>query len=449
MGSSPVWPPPLLNPPAIGAGSYPACVRVIIPRMAGLDPGKDSRAAEGLPVVACLDGFRGAAILGVVLVHQLFILVDPRSDAGLIFAYGPLPNALDALFIISGFVLYLPAAARGGNLGPSRNFLLRRGARLIPGFYLAILTIIVLIWIWPLANAPAQPSAGELAAHVTLIHTPLYMFDKDFPLGFVIDGPLWTLSLEVGFYLLLPLVAARFYRHPFVWLGVAVAITTAWKLAAENIVAIHDFLGLDVPPEDLFHFYRASYSQLPAFLPQFALGMLAAWLLVKLPERYPRETLRRHAVPVQIASLVAFGFLGYLFGREALNFLAFGPGVARASVWLTLAIPLALAALMLATAFAPPRAQFPLAHPAARWFGDISYGVYLIHYPVILFYVALAKRAFGADTFMIDFWVAAPLTLAGSIAFGYLSARLVEQPIRRWAHRFGARASGRPSGFSG
>ena len=414
-------------------------IEAIRPRP-GLDPGKEARAAAGLPIVPALDGFRAMAIFSIVLLHLIGVFVNPGGDVARILTYGPLPNAVDILFILSGFVVFLPTVARGGEFGPVGGYAIRRAARLLPAYWLAIGLVVAMIAIWPTAQTPTMPSPMEIGAHVMGLQVPVHFFDQDFLLGLGIDGPLWTLSLEVTFYLLLPLVAGAYFRHPFIGLAIAAAITIGWKLGAENLGDIVTALGFAPSPERLNFTQFAAYGQFPSFAVQFGLGMTAAWLLVKLPERVGPELLARGAVWVQAISLIALVPLLWLFGRFAIDGAALAPTQARGDILLTLAIPVAIAAFMLATAFAPRRLQMPFALPAARSLGDIGYGVYLMHFPLILFYTALAsKLSDGAFGVLTSFWVGAPVLLALSIGYGYLSGRYLEQPIRRWAHRYGYR----------
>jgi peptidoglycan/LPS O-acetylase OafA/YrhL len=115
------------------------------------------------------------------------------------------------------------------------------------------------------------------------------------------------------------------------------------------------------------------------------------------------------------------------------------PTIARNEIWLALSIPIAITAFMLATAFAPWRAQAPFATRWVRKLGDISYGIYLIHFPVILILPAVLI-AIGLTGVSSSFWILTPIAVALSVGYGYLSGHYLEQPIRRWAHRFGRRA---------
>lgn len=404
-----------------------------------IDAGKESRLAEGLPIVPALDGFRAAAIFAIVFLH---LIPTPEGSLGRILTLGPLPNAIDVLFIISGFVVFLPTVARGGEFGPLIPYAIRRGARLLPAYWLAIGLVILMLAAWPSSPQPALPGLSDIGAHIIGLHVPIHFFDSDFLLGFGIDGPLWTLSLELTFYLLLPFVAGAFFRHPFAGLVIAIAITVGWKLGAQNIGEVSRLLGLAPAPERLVYTQNAAYGQFPAFTAQFAMGMMAAWLLVRLPQRFEPALLARRAVWVQAGSALALIGLCYMFGRFGLDGNPLASTQARKDILLTLALPAAIAAFMLATAFAPPRLQRPFSLPLARSLGDISYGVYLIHLPLFLFYAAAVNNLPASlNEIVTSFWVYAPLIIAVSIGYGYASARFLEQPIRRWAHRYGHRGA--------
>ena len=102
------------------------------------DPGKAWRRGHRIPVVPSFDGYRAYAILGVVLFHVFQVsgvYAAAGSSALGVLLWGVLPRCLDALFIISGFVIYLPTAARDGNFGPISSFAIRRVCRLVPAYY--------------------------------------------------------------------------------------------------------------------------------------------------------------------------------------------------------------------------------------------------------------------------------------------------------------------------
>jgi peptidoglycan/LPS O-acetylase OafA/YrhL len=94
---------------------------------------------------------------------------------------------------------------------------------------------------------------------------------------------------------------------------------------------------------------------------------------------------------------------------------------ARQSLWLAVATPAAFGALVLTAAGSGARWAD---NAPARWLGKVSFGVFLFHFMVMLFLV----NALGVER---DFALVLPLGIAGSLAAGYLSWRLIEQPARR------------------
>ena len=414
--------------------------------MAGIeDPGKEFRAAQGIPIIPSLDGFRAFAILGIVALHLAGAYLTPLSSTERLITYGILPNFVDILFILSGFVVFLPTVARHGDFGRVGPYAIRRAARLMPAFWLAIVVTVALILLWPASPAPAFPSASSLGLHAIAMHQPAGFLDADFVTGLGINGPMWTLSLEVTFYLLLPLIASLYFRHPLIGLALACLITVGWKVGAENIADVARFLGFEPSAERLTAARLSAMGQFPAWAFHFGLGMTAAWALVRLRERRAPEWLAKRAAWVQAGALLALVPLLYQFGTFAETGNPLAPTIARTDILLTLAIPAAIAAFMLATALAPRRLQAPFAAPRVRRLGDISYGIYLIHFPAILFVGALIGTSdSGLADALTHFWILALIVIVISVAYGYLSGRYLEQPIRRWAHRFGRRAEKAP-----
>ena len=415
------------------------------------DPGKESRSASGIPVVPAFDGYRAYAILGIVLLHVLsFSGVLARSSGGWFvqLAQGTLGQMVDVLFIISGFVVFLPTVARQGEFGSVKAYGIRRAARLVPAYWLMLGIVLLLLEVVSRNPPVALPSVESVGFHFAFLQTPAAMFDN-LPLGFGIDAPVWTLSLEVTFYAILPLVAAWYFRRPLVGLAAAAAITAGWHEALVHYGDVTSFLGVDPSDRTSFRVQTSALSQFPFFAFSFAAGMTAAWAYVRLRERHTEETLLRRASVVQVASLVALAVFAYLIGRKAVGAgVLFGGEAGRRPAILALGYTASLATLMVATALGAYRWQRPFANAGVRRLGDISYGTYLVHL-VILSYpvVALSPSTSGGhggilrlgDGTIGDFVLVAAAVFPLSVLYGYLSARFLEQPIRRWAHRYGRR----------
>jgi peptidoglycan/LPS O-acetylase OafA/YrhL len=181
--------------------------------------------------------------------------------------------------------------------------------------------------------------------------------------------------------------------------------------------------------------YAAGYWQFPVFAFSFGAGMTGAWAYVRLRERYTPEQLARHVGWVQFVSLISLAVFCYLVGHDPAN---------RYTPIIALGFTGSLTTLMVATALGPMRWQRPFAHPFARWLGDISYGMYLIHaviatYAFNLLFTPATPPPIRGDGSFGTFVGLAALVLPLTVLYGYLSGRYLEQPIRRWAQRFGRR----------
>jgi peptidoglycan/LPS O-acetylase OafA/YrhL len=406
----------------------------------GIDPGKSWRGEHGIPIVPIFDGYRAAAIIGVVLFHVfqasgVFAVLD--DSFGGTIAWGLLPHSLDVLFIVSGFVIYLPTVARHGDFGRVSSFAIRRTARLVPAYYVVL--CIALVLLATIGTELPYPGAGEVAAHFGVIQTPALLWDEGFSLGLGVVPPVWTLSVEVGFYVVLPFVAAAYFRRPFVGLAIAAGVVALWYVIGTNSADVADFFGLDLSTAAQARIDTFYASQFPAWVSALAAGMTGAWAYVRLRDRLEPALLERRALVVTAAATLLFAVIVYLAGHDAVNDPNPLTGLfARQSLALSLAYPLVLAVVLVGLALTPRWVQFPLANSPMRWTGDISYAIYLIHFAVI--WVALQELSLSQDGSLAALAAWCALVYPLSVVYAYLSARFVERPVRRWAHQFGRRA---------
>lgn len=91
--------------------------------------------------------------------------------------------------------------------------------------------------------------------------------------GFIVNQPLWVLSMDAGFYVVLPLIASAYLRRPLSGLAVALAVSAVWWAA---FIEPHTPAAAQEKLDWLV--------QLPLFLADFACGMTAAWAFVRLRE---------------------------------------------------------------------------------------------------------------------------------------------------------------------
>jgi peptidoglycan/LPS O-acetylase OafA/YrhL len=201
----------------------------------------------------------------------------------------------------------------------------------------------------------STPVWQELLTHLLFIHT---WWQSTYG---SINGVLWTLAVEVEFYLLFPLVWFCFRRRPLVTAGAMILVALAWRTWTAHCCFATTFPVLA--------------ENLPGYLDLFACGMLCAWAYVKFGERI-RGSRWTWAMPVfALAGVVALGELLFaIFGyRLAPNWEIAGMLRTRALYGIAFAV------IAFASLCSPRVWQVLLANPPLRFLAVISYNLYLYH----------------------------------------------------------------------
>lgn len=374
--------------------------------------------------VPAMDGFRALAILWIFLLHAWVDSGHAPMDNGIFrFFISEGFFGLDILFILSGFVIFLPAALNRGNLGSKGAYALRRFARIAPAYYLALVLALALHrWVAPGYPVP-QPwesltGLKNFVSHLLFLQT--YTQSATSPIGFGIVPVVWTLTLEATFYVLLPLVARRFYRHPFVWLAAALAGAELWQ----RVVVPAGFTISTIPTIRLINLVCS----FPTYMGHFALGMTGAWVFARFRHRTVSDQGRMAVVAVQVLS--GAGLLALMIDRAPTALATRYYMVERVDTGFATVL---LATFMASTAMAPRLFQWPFANRLLAGLGDTSYGVYLTHF--ILLGIAgtlLGVKGDGSNVALAEMIF---FTLPPALALGWISCRFLEQPARLWARQ--------------
>lgn len=253
--------------------------------------------------------------------------------------------SVDFLFVVSGFVLFLPAVARR-SFGSVRSYAMRLAGKIVPSYYVSILITLVVLAMIP-AWYPARDDAAAVVAHLLFLQVP-FSWES---VGLGSNLLWWSLSTIAAFYVLLPLVAGRYLRHPVVGLLLAISISVAWQLQ----FGLHDARWA---------------AGLPRFLDDFAIGMTAAVVCVAARRRLSPQRLRRACTWLLVPAGAVLLYLLDLVGD------AVARGDARRyeeSPLLSLTVAATFAVLLVATAFLPRALQWPFSNRISRWLGDISF----------------------------------------------------------------------------
>lgn len=380
------------------------------------------RAGTYVPV---MDGFRGLAVLWIVLGHAKWRLQAPPPTDFDPFNYPFTASyfGVDLLFVVSGFVLFLPALQNGGSLGATKSYALRRAARIVPAFYAALVLSYLVAW-----------KVGELRSGIgiSLSHA-LFLAPYAHPredLGFGVNSPLWTMSVEVIFYAVLPLVAKWYRRHPITGLGLAIALSEGWHMLTVRLDGVLDLLGITWTSAATNQAqYRMAHA-FPGFATQFAVGMTAAWIYIRVRDRSEDDERRALFPAVAVASALGVIAVAGLRGWE----------VAQGSVgfydhWtLTLDRTFLFGALVCSTALSTRVVQWPFANEGSRFIGTVCYGMYLSHLPLI--YLLIPGLGFDTSvTTRADLFVLTAAVVPLSLALGIVSYTFIEEPFRKFVRR--------------
>ncbi|MBY0273801.1 acyltransferase [Candidatus Binatia bacterium] len=383
-------------------------------------------------MVPAIDGLRGLAALLVAIFH-CWVFTDAPLGGGdlraLVAAFG---RGVDFFFVISGFVLFLPVVRHGGVFGDVRAYLVRRIARIVPAYYASLLIQAFTVrWLtgFPL---PFTTLGGWI---VIVAH--LLFLQHELPaslaraagfwgnvMGFGVNGVVWSLSVEALFYLTLPLVAAAFFRRPLRAVVLAVVASVVWRALALTAPALLSSTSNAAAAPRLL-------DQFPAYLGHFAFGMAAAMTYV----RVVRERLWR--LPAPATAVLATLLCGVLAWSLVVHGHGMGRSLTMARQLQEIAPALVFALLLALAAIAPVGPLALLARGAMRWLGDVSYGVFLWHQPLIL--VARRHLHVVRDKGDASFVLMLLLVIPASLLLGWLSRRYVEEPAIAWARRWSER----------
>lgn len=333
-----------------------------------------------------LDGLRSVAVYLVLLFH-----------AGTT-AFGGGFVGVDLFFVLSGFLVSHVIWAEVDRAGTFHLgwFYARRVRRLLPA---AVLVIVATAAIQLLVASSPQRAGMVRDGQSALVYLSNWQFIADARDYFAADGTdtspflhFWSLSIEEQFYVVLPLLLLllmRLRRH-----------TSVMLLVLSGLVASSVALQVWHAQSDPTYAYYATETRVY----QLAAGVLLA-LITRLFEIRGRLGIALAVLGVAGIVVVGSGLVDVTPSNRGL-----------------LATAAAVAAI--AGLYAAPNgpAARLLALPMPRYLGQISYGTYLWHWPVIL----VTREVFAVRPLVVA-------AIAGLMATGLaaLSYEVFERPIRR------------------
>jgi peptidoglycan/LPS O-acetylase OafA/YrhL len=360
-------------------------------------------------------GVRGIVSLWILIGHLFFSPIYDMSYVvrdGLGLGYDILLFyflGVDVFLMMSGCVLYLGYRAYFEQPTKSKQidlFFLHRLARLYPLYVICI----VIIGVFHLVGIPHPVFSGmeeQIFAQwkITLLLNLLLMNAWGiFPVASW-NEPSWTLSVFMLLYVIFPNMVAllRFApKHPFALVVLIFALIAGYHMGREMMASPSQSDGTGAIMRGMVFF---TIGCLIARI--YHSGGLAAWRWNII-------------LPLAFATFIAL--------MVAWN---------RASQFPMTVFHCLYPVLLLGMLYARGRVSVLFANPVAVWFGGISYGIYLLHYPLCL----LIKYALGdvlhglsSGNAWADMWLHLPL-IAFICGVAWISERFFETPCHRFIKR--------------
>ena len=332
--------------------------------------------------IAALDGVRGLAILGVLVMHSLYIgpllgldvMAHPYARVAWLGWSG-----VDVFFVLSGFLITAILVRSKGSPRYFRNFYMRRALRIFPLYYLVVGLLLFAL--------PDRAAGGDdVLPHLLYYQNFRYAFPHG-PQDPALEVT-WSLAIEEQFYLLWPLL---------VWL------LSLRGLRALCVALILGAVGLRL-------LLVAQGVERTHFLTPCRLDTLAAGALLAVSPR-PPAWLGWLAAPLGVAGLIATAFSCGVS-------LPVAPAMQQVGLVCTLLMGVGVLTLARSSAVLQPVFSFaPL-----RLLGAYSYCIYLTHMLVVE-RLASELQALGPElAAALQGWP--PVLLTGAFTLAVVAASL-------------------------
>lgn len=333
-----------------------------------------------------VDGLRALAVLIVVLFHIGF----KGFGGGFI--------GVDIFFVISGYLISrnIIYDIEAGKF-TFKEFYIHRARRIFPAMYATMLFSLIAGFLI-FSQIDLQNFGASLVYASAALQNIFFWHQTDYWDTSKDYKPIlhfWSLAVEEQFYFFWPLFiflfARALRRHKGKALGITIFIISIVSLAASQYCLSHNMM--------------AAFYLTPFRVFEFGIGALLLWLS-PFTARMP-NTMKEIVV---VLSTIAIGFAVKCYSEK----MAF-PGVA--------ALLPCIAAGAIIAARSARYSGWIYRNRVAVWIGFISYSLYLVHWPLIVFFKYTHLT-------VITHWQKREL-LVVSFAVAYLMYRFIERTFRR------------------
>ncbi|MGL4306638.1 MAG: acyltransferase family protein [Mycobacteriaceae bacterium] len=384
------------------------------------------RAGEYIPA---LEGVRALAAIAVVITHVAFQTGQANgSIVGRVF--GRFDLAVAVFFTLTGFLLWRPHASAAHGVATSvtkvdaseqgfGRYLRARFVRILPAYLLVVCSVLLFL---PDVS-PANGFGDRFGAGLTVWLANLTLTQVFVPLSLTSGlTQMWSLSVELAFYLLLPV---------FAWAASGLTGSKArLRIPVLLVILVSSCCWAFVPigPGALGN----PLNWLPGYLPWFLVGMIIA-------EMTGIQRGAIHRLVTSRSAMLSVGIVAFCLAASPWG----GPaGLVDPEPW-QFAIKVLSGAVLGGAVIAPlalstgVSSNKILAHKFLVVLGRWSYGIFLWHLAVLaIVFPVFSIRPFSGHMFLVVL-----LTLLMAIPLGAASFALVEIPAQRALQSWEAKRS--------
>lgn len=335
-----------------------------------------------------LDALRGIAALLVVVFH--FNMLDPHAPAFTRIGV----TGVDLFFLISGFVIFQSAHEQTS----AYKFLISRGTRLYPNYWFAVLFTfgLMCIQIYVINGASGEPFWDVVFWNLSMFQSFAGVID--------LDGPYWTLILELIFYLY---VTTFLVIRKIDWLFPASILLSVLSFLIEQ-----NFWGHPLTTNYFTYFPTAKFISL------FTAGM-AFFLIYK-------KRLNIWAGIVLILGLYLMQCLMVTRTGRSIGF------VSLAAYKGILAFYMGLFFLLINN-----KIKW-IVNPTTLFFGKISYSLYLIHQYVSIEFIIPNMQKLGVTQWIATYFIALPFCVFLAWGMTWLFDNKAQKILKRCLIKVGS-----------
>jgi peptidoglycan/LPS O-acetylase OafA/YrhL len=352
-----------------------------------------------VPRLKSIDCLRGIAALGVVIWHfQFFFHARP-----LYFALFPLYTngqlAVDTFFVISGFVLSYVYGARIGSAADFRRYVVKRVARLYPLHLATLLFTAGLFGLLYLETGRYGLLYGPNDAHHFILNLGLAQY-LGAQANYSFNGPAWSISTEF-------------------WVNMLFGALLAW--GGRFIVPISLVIAAGAAGALLFVAHEWSVApKLDGWIEAELLRTIADFFTGVLVHRAWRRwggTSGRGSAALGAGVAITLGAMSV-------------PHASGSGAYIEMAAALGGGSLLVWGCVGSRWAQSLGGSRAGTWLGDVSYSVYMWHFPVAVVFTLLGIDALLGNGVLLLVPYGFSVLAVARISFRYF-----ENPARRWVVR--------------